>query len=249
MNNIEESDAAYRPVAWTPEKIARFWNFFARQGREHAVCFSQDMAGPIYRLVRNHLPRNGLCVDLGCGPGFFLEELLRRGHRCKGVDPSPESVAEADKRLSASPRFAGVETGFLTALPCADGEAEAALLLEVLEHLLPDDIDAAWSEIARVVRPGGVLIVSVPNAEDLDARAIACPECGCVFHRVQHLRRFTAASLGEELSQHGFAPHWIRDFNLAAYAGGFLRRLLQPVRPLLFGPGPRPNLLAAAVRA
>ena len=98
-------------------------------------------------------------ADLGCGTGYFSGLLLARGFGVVGVD-----VSEANLRI-ARERHPGLDTRLadLGALPFESSSVEAAVCLEVLEHVEHDE--AALREIRRMLRPGGQLVVSVPSAE------------------------------------------------------------------------------------
>jgi ubiquinone/menaquinone biosynthesis C-methylase UbiE len=63
-----------------------------------------------------------------------------------------------------------VRQGSLTALPFPDGSFDRALCLDVLEHLAYEDQPRALAELFRVLRPGGELLVSVPNLAHLQSR-------------------------------------------------------------------------------
>jgi ArsR family transcriptional regulator len=104
--------------------------------------------------------------DLGCGTGGTSEALAPFVRRVVAVDDSPEMLAAARRRLETQVRAGRVELrrGALEALPAADGELDAALLLLVLHHL-PDPA-AALAEAARVLAPGGRLVVVDMLAHD-----------------------------------------------------------------------------------
>jgi len=55
------------------------------------------------------------------------------------------------------------------------------LLIEVVEHLKSDILDATLREIHRIMRPGGVLLITTPNNEDLSRSMKFCPDCGAIF--------------------------------------------------------------------
>lgn len=99
-------------------------------------------------------------LDLGCGTGFTLTQ-LPRGARAIGLDSSPTALHLARRRASG----AGLVRGSAYALPFASGAFDGALALDVLEHL--DDDRGAARELARVLRPGGVAIVTVPAFQAL----------------------------------------------------------------------------------
>ena len=177
----------YHPIEWTPERIERFWNFYSANAAAHGSYFSKQFGGAILALVRGGCVSRARSWILGCGPGYFLEHLLRHGLACKAIDSSVEAVAlvqarRRDGRVFSAPLWAGWIGSRST-----DGEAGAVFLIEVMEHLTPDQTVVTYAEISRILRPGGHLIITVPNAEDLEANSVACPECGCVFHRMQHL--------------------------------------------------------------
>ncbi len=94
--------------------------------------------------------------DLGCGSGTLSEVLAPFAHRVVAVDDSEAMLGEARTRLA---RFTNVELhrATLEALPLADGSLDAATLVLVLHHI-PDPVKAV-REVARVLRPGGRLLI------------------------------------------------------------------------------------------
>jgi ubiquinone/menaquinone biosynthesis C-methylase UbiE len=98
-------------------------------------------------------------LDVGCGPGFYVAELLDEvgaGGSLVGVDLSPQMLAIAAKRCAA---HANVEfrEGPATKLPVPDASFDAALSVQVLEYV--EDTPAALAELHRVVRPGGRVVI------------------------------------------------------------------------------------------
>jgi len=94
-------------------------------------------------------------LNAGAGQGSFSLRLARLGFEVTSIDDSPAAVDVLRDRLPGP-----IELADVTAMPFADESFDAAVLGEVLEHVPADA--AALSEVARVLRPGGVLAVSVP---------------------------------------------------------------------------------------
>lgn len=103
--------------------------------------------------------------DLGCGTGALAEALAPHVARVEAVDASPAMLAAARTRLAPHANVS-VREGTLEALPLADASLDAAVLLLVLHHVA--DPRAVLREVARVVRPGGRVVVGdmVPHAHE-----------------------------------------------------------------------------------
>ncbi|UCE84693.1 MAG: class I SAM-dependent methyltransferase, partial [Deltaproteobacteria bacterium] len=114
---------------------------------------------PWYAYAARILPppeAAGRWIDLGCGRGEFLEQAAGRGLRGYGLDYWPTNSAAVDRAGWRS--LAG---DLNHPLPFRDGCLDGATLLEVIEHIVrAEDLVA---ELARVIRPGGWLIVTTPN--------------------------------------------------------------------------------------
>ena len=96
----------------------------------------------------------GRVLDAACGTGRHSLWLAAQGHTVVGIDASPDMLAKARAKLPDA-RF---EQGELTALPLPDASVDAALCALALVHL--PDLRPALSELARVVRPGGRIVIS-----------------------------------------------------------------------------------------
>lgn len=129
-----------------------------------------EISGPRHahreRLVLEALlPRlrpDARVLDAGCGSGSLVLALAERGYRVEGVEDSPGYVDRLAQKISARglARLASVHQGTITKLPFDRDTFDVAIATEVLEHL-PDD-RAGAAELARVLRPGGACVVSVP---------------------------------------------------------------------------------------
>ncbi len=108
---------------------------------------------PVMHRLFDSLPPS-VVLDAACGTGRHSRVLAARGHRIIGVDRSPEMLDKA-RRSVGTGEF---HEGSLTALPLAAESVHAVVCALALVHL--PDISEAFRELARVVRPGGRVIVS-----------------------------------------------------------------------------------------
>ncbi|GAC1431909.1 MAG: hypothetical protein NVSMB65_05500 [Chloroflexota bacterium] len=108
------------------------------------------------RLLR--LPPGSPVLDVGCAFGYGTARLARR-YQAEGIDPSPAYIARARRRYPRIP----FTLGEAAALPYPNDRYDGAVMLDVLEHLPAGTEQHALAQIARVLRPGGVLVLSTPN--------------------------------------------------------------------------------------
>jgi arsenite methyltransferase len=98
-------------------------------------------------------------LDIGCGPGFYVTDLLDdvgAEGSVVGVDSSPPMLAMAARRSEGRANVTLTEDE-ATALPVRDAEFDAAFSVQVLEYV--EDIPAALAEIRRALRPGGRVLI------------------------------------------------------------------------------------------
>jgi 2-polyprenyl-3-methyl-5-hydroxy-6-metoxy-1,4-benzoquinol methylase len=184
-------------VEWTEEKVSRFWDYL---GRNHASEFFSEKhrRDLVNRLLRAARPASA--VDIGCGTGALVGELARRGVTASGIDSSPDLLEVARLQVPQ----ATFHLGTITQIPLADGTVDAAVLIEVVEHLDDTTLASTLREAIRILKPGGTLMVTTPNSEDLESSLRQCPDCGAQFHIYQHVRRWTPDSLASALVAAGF---------------------------------------------
>jgi 2-polyprenyl-3-methyl-5-hydroxy-6-metoxy-1,4-benzoquinol methylase len=98
-------------------------------------------------------------LEIGYGSGILLPELSQRCRRLVAVDIHRQ-FDQVYAMLEAEGVVASLHYGDVRSLPFQDGEFDAVVCISVLEHLV--DLDAAVSEISRILRPGGVAVTGFP---------------------------------------------------------------------------------------
>lgn len=157
--------AYHRQLAKDWEQRYQKRSFKARQAALIECLQERDLAG-------------GSWLDAGCGTGTLSRLLAERGCSVLGVDAAIEMVEAAGQLVprgeSAQLKFERVET--IAQLPLVSNSCDGILCSSVLEYV--PDVDACLREFARVLRPGGLLLVSVPNRHSI----IRLIQVGC--HRL-----------------------------------------------------------------
>jgi len=105
-------------------------------------------------------PDCGKVLDVGCGPGVMVGPLLERGCTFWGVDPSVRMIEAAREAFSSTPG-AQFSVGGAESLAFPDQFFDVVVCMGVIERL--DDDAAALREMARVLKIGGSLVVTMPN--------------------------------------------------------------------------------------
>jgi ubiquinone/menaquinone biosynthesis C-methylase UbiE len=112
-------------------------------------------------LIHRHLPpAPARIVDAGGGAGAYACWLAKRGYEVHLLDPVPRHVEQARAASAKQPKhpLASAEVGDARHLACADGSADAVLLLGPLYHLVEkEDRLACLREARRVLKPGGLV--------------------------------------------------------------------------------------------
>ena len=138
-------------------------------------------------------------------------------------------------------RFKGVShiRGLPTEFP--DHHFDAVLLLEVVEHLTDEHLNGRLNEVFRLLKPGGVVVITTPNDEDLSVAAKHCPECGAIFHEWQHVRSWNATTLAGHMGGFGFVSQFASPTDF--WEHGLIGTAMVKARRILTGRRKRPHLI------
>jgi SAM-dependent methyltransferase len=119
--------------------------------------------GRILAPILRDLPRTSRMLDFGCGTGLLVNSLRVRGYeRVEGVDISPQQINVAQRR--GLPCQAVSEDYARIAATTSADTMDCIFLMDVLEHVQKQEQIQLLEHLGQMLRPGGRLVISVPNA-------------------------------------------------------------------------------------
>jgi SAM-dependent methyltransferase len=176
----------------------------------------RETARRMLARIEAHAPRRGAILDLGCWVGFLLAEARERGwHTAVGVEPSEFGSSYARDELGLE-----VLTADLFSAELAPASFDAIVMGDVIEHLLSPA--SALARIRRLLVPGGVVALAVPDAGSAVARLLGRRWWSVIPTHVQY---FTRASLATLLTASGFDTVEIATAPKAFTVGYYLERI------------------------
>lgn len=141
-----------------------------------------------------HRPMTGKLLDVGCSTGLFLNAMRESGWDVEGVELNQYAVEYARKTFGLT-----IYQGTLEEVNFPDASFDVITLWDVLEHVHNPRI--TLSEIARILKPGGLLALSLPNPHSLEARLFGKYWVG--WDRPRHLHIFPPPVLENYLTNAG----------------------------------------------
>lgn len=142
-------------------------------------------------LVGKQAARRGRVLDYGCGTGYFLQACQKAGWQVAGLEPN-----DTARRLAEQHTGQPINAGDLSQFEAAS--FDAITLWHVLEHV--HELNATVQQLVRLLKPDGVIIIAVPNAESPDAQYYR--EQWAAYDVPRHLYHFTAKTITQLLRKH-----------------------------------------------
>lgn len=180
----------------------KIWDYYQNEGGEYDY-FSEARQ----RFMLKYLEPGQSVLNVGVGVGSLERLALHKGINIFALDPSQGAIEKLKKALDLGDR---AQTGYAQTMPFDDGQFDAVVMSEVLEHLDDGTLQASLCEVLRVLKPGGFVLISTPYGEKLEAGKVVCPDCGKVFHRWGHVQSFDKERMRRVVAEQGFAIDEIR---------------------------------------
>jgi SAM-dependent methyltransferase len=194
-----------------------FWKF----GLTNFQCSSDYIRAEILlRLLPNR--QAAVVADIGSGDGYLSWLMQSRGDRPLSFDLSFQRLLKT--RNAGHARLLAIQAN-CAEIPLAEASCDSAVLSEIVEHL--EAPQAAIREAARILKPGGRLLISVPSAQD--APDVACPRCLLVFNSAGHQQHFEPGALSSLVKSCGLKVE--REFTAVSAISRFLLRRRPAIAP------------------
>lgn len=175
----------------------KIWDYFQNEGlKEEQFPLARQ------RFLASKIPPATKVLNIGVGSGALEKILSERGIEMYSLDPSARAIERLQKELNMGER---AQAGYGQDMPFPDEAFDVVVMSELIEHLDDNTISAIAGEVHRVLRGGGMALVTTPFNERLSDSVTVCPNCGNVHHRVGHLQSFTIKKASEFFSDKGFS--------------------------------------------
>ena len=164
----------------------------------HAGSEDDDFTEERYRLFNRFLPASAVRIlDIGCntGRGGSVLKSADKGRAIVGLDVVESRLARLPPDV-----YAGKIHGSCTDIPAGGDSFDAVVAGEFIEHVYPEDVDKVLSEIFRVLKVGGVVLMTTPNPDGWKRRIMGESVLGG-----PHVSQHDADGLGMKLRTAGFS--------------------------------------------
>jgi SAM-dependent methyltransferase len=187
------------------------------------MYFSRMHAAYIIQFAEFAGLRNGPLLDYGCGPGYLAKALVERGYDTTALEFSDSSAERVNALIPYAANWHRCVASQSVPTPFPDAVFSWIFSIETYEHLLGEWIEPYFSELQRLLRPGGHLLITTPHMEELNNTLIVCPACEAKFHRWGHLRSVAPSDLISRALSVGFEVMFCRPIDLRA-VGCYIQR-------------------------
>jgi len=206
------------PSDLTAVHIQRLWDWYGSNSYAESTYFCYQNGEGIANFLETTGRLKGKILDYGCGAGHLLDRLLKRNLQCYGVDSSTQSIEKVKNKFSIYSDRLEVRVIDNIVAPYPKDYFDVITCIETLEHIPDDLIAPLLSELKRLLKPGGLLIITTPFAENLEANLVYCPYCDSEYHKWQHMRTLTMDSMRSLLQPHDFQIEFCRNMDFARFA-------------------------------
>jgi ubiquinone/menaquinone biosynthesis C-methylase UbiE len=213
-----------KPLDWTAEDIANFWDWQSKNAARQQQYFTAVMAPGIVNFLKKNNLLKGKLLDYGCGAGHLLEQLVKeKDVALYGLDFSTDSLSATKNKIANAGNVK--ELVLVNELPGSfnDNMFDIITCIETIEHLQDDQLHATMKELYRIAKSGGKIFITTPFNEDLERNLCFCPFCKSEFHQMQHMQSFDVASLTALAKQYQFEVKYCDHIDIEKWRLGTIK--------------------------
>lgn len=210
-DNTEADELAVRDIAvkrheTDADKFVQWYGEMAENRFANAFAYGRHKVDVLLDEVLKELKPGAHVLDVGCGTGEYVRRVQELGLVGSGIEP-----AEAMRKVAIEKNPGStIVDGVATKLPFPDTSFDLVICIEVLRYLHRGDGRVALREMRRVLRPGGILFLTMVNKYALDGffihhRLRRALRGGGISVDVPHCEFVTPSELDREIRDAGFA--------------------------------------------
>jgi SAM-dependent methyltransferase len=155
-------DKHYQKLAVTDQTTIEYWDKVYDQKDFYGDCYRQRMGTVLSWLDDLSLSENSIILEAGCGAGRFAREAAKRGYNVFGMDYSHGMIVKANRICNSEDDLnVAFLQGDIEALPLKPSSFDVIVCLGVVGYLMSEY--KALDSLARALKPGGVLAISIVN--------------------------------------------------------------------------------------
>ena len=206
---------------FTPITIdsARITQWYADAAQDEVFLSDEEArkktAQQVLKRISNIMP-SGKLLDVGAGPGIFVHQAQLAGYEATGLEPSVWAVQHG-KSVYGVDMIQGDADSLQD---MKENSFDVVTLFDVIEHVVNPDV--LLRAINRVLKPGGLLVITTPKFDSVLARGMG-EKWYCIFPA--HLHYFTDRSLAATLGKNNYVMHMRRLHTRYLGSSYFLNRL------------------------
>lgn len=207
ISNLELIEQVARLIKPDVESMSSWYQAYASNQRTR---LASDLD-----IVQKYINKEGITLEFGAVPLLLTAALKERGYNVQGLDIAPERFATSLEELGLSVLKCDIET---QAIPLRSNSVDSVIFNELFEHLRINLV-FTLKEVHRIIKPGGLLLLSTPNLRSLGGilnfllrhQAYSC--CEDIYNQYDklekighmgHVREYTSKEVSKFLQKVGF---------------------------------------------
>jgi 2-polyprenyl-3-methyl-5-hydroxy-6-metoxy-1,4-benzoquinol methylase len=225
--------------ALSESKSSSKWDFLSGVSQTSENIYTKQRILQTAQLIKKVAAKDAKTLDFGVGYGDIASFFKEEGLNYHGIDISTSFINTLRSKYGS---VATMKFDVMNISDVAPASYDLLLALEVLEHIEPKNIFALISSFRNILKPNGVIIVSVPFKEDLSACSSYCSVCSHIENPNGHVRSYSLELVRQELEYCGFE---IIDVDFVKY-GVTLKSKLRYFWKIVRGKDQKMNIIVSA---